>query len=33
MKFYPYEKVGQKKFSAILKGGGGKNSFGVVFMW
>ena len=30
MKFYPYEKGGQKKVLAILKGGGTK-SFGVDF--
>ena len=32
MKFYPYEKGGAEKVLAILKGGGGTNSFGVDFM-
>ena len=33
MKFYPYEKGwGAQQVLAMLKGGGGTKSFGVVFM-
>ena len=32
MKFYPYEKGGQKSLSHAEGGGGGTKSFGVVFM-
>ena len=31
MKFYPYEKGGEENVLAMLKGGRGTNSFGVVF--
>ena len=31
VKFYPYEKGGAENVLAMLKGGGGTNSFGVVF--
>ena len=31
MKFYPYEKGGGGRVLAMLKGGGGTTSFGVVF--
>ena len=33
MKFYPYEKRGGGKTFSHAEGGGGTNSFGVVFTW